>query len=68
MMAKARELREMSGEQLEFALKEAREDLFNMRVKSTTEKLDTPSNIRKRRQEIARILTIQSERAQSTAN
>lgn len=62
-MTKAAELREMSDEQLELTLKEAGETLFRLRIKSQTEKLDTPSELRKNRRLIARIKTIQTERA-----
>lgn len=61
-MSKAKELREMSKDQLEFALREAQETLFKLRFQSTTEKLDAPSNLRKARREIARLNTILHER------
>lgn len=62
-MAKAKELREMSDDQLSFSLKEAREDLFKLKFQASTEKLDAPSNLRKMRREIARLQTIIGERA-----
>lgn len=62
-MTKANEIREMSDEQLEFSLKEAQDQWFRLRVQSTTEKLDVPSNIQKTRREIARIKTVLRERA-----
>ena len=61
-MSKASELREMSDEQLAFALKEARQELFRLRFQAATEKLDAPSNLQKLRREIARVLTIQRQR------
>lgn len=61
-MSKAAELREMSDEQLEHTLREAQEAWFKLRVQSTTEKLDVPSNVRKTRREIARLKTILRER------
>ena len=60
---KAGELREMSDEQLELTLIEACERLFRLRLQSQMEKLDAPSEIRKARREIARIKTIQTQRA-----
>jgi large subunit ribosomal protein L29 len=63
-MSKASELREMNDEQLAFSLKEARQELFRLRFQAATEKLDAPSNLRKLRREIARILTIQTQREQ----
>ncbi|HEX6984421.1 MAG TPA: 50S ribosomal protein L29 [Planctomycetaceae bacterium] len=66
-MSKASELREMSDEQLAFSLKEARQELFRLRFQAATEKLDAPSNLKKLRREIARILTIQRQRELSAA-
>ena len=64
-MAKVRvsELREMSDEQLQLTLKDAREGLFRMRLQAETERLDAPSELKKQRRLIARALTIQRERA-----
>ena len=61
-MARINELREMSDEQLTFALKEAQQELFRLRFQAATEKLDAPSNLRKLRRDIARVHTIQRER------
>lgn len=66
-MSKAKELREMSQDQLEFSLNAARESLFQLKFQASTEKLDAPSNLRKGRREIARIQTILRERALSEA-
>ena len=66
-MSKAKELREMSDEQLGLTLKEAAENLFRMRIQSQTERLDAPSELRKQRRLIARVKTIQSERAAKAA-
>ncbi len=67
-MTKSSELREMSDEQLEATAKEAAHGLFKLRFQSQSERLNTPSEIRKNRRLIARIKTIQTERqlAQST--
>ena len=62
-MTKATELREMSDDQLTFTLKETQESLFRLRLQAATERLDAPSNVRKLRREIARIKTIQHQRA-----
>jgi large subunit ribosomal protein L29 len=67
-MTKAHELREMSSEQLAFSLHEAQKELFRLRFQAATEKLDAPSNLRKLRREIARITTIQRERATAEPN
>ena len=61
-MSTPSELREMSSEQLQFAAKEAKEELFRLRFQASTEKLDAPSNLRRLRREVARIRTIERER------
>lgn len=61
-MTKASELREMSDEQLAVMLQEATDGLFRLRIQSQTERLDAPSELRKQRQLIARIKTIQNQR------
>jgi len=61
-MAKAKEFREMSTDQLGFSLQETEQQLFKLRFQATTEKLDQPSQLRKLRREVARIKTIQRER------
>lgn len=60
---KASELREMSDDQLQANLKSAMETLFRLRVQSQTERLDAPSELAKNRKLVARIKTIQHERA-----
>lgn len=62
-MTKASELREMSDEQLRLTAKEAAEKLFRLRFQAQAERLDVPSEIKKNRRLIARIKTIETERA-----
>jgi large subunit ribosomal protein L29 len=59
---KTAELREMSDEQLQLTLKEHAESLFKLKIRSQTERLDTPSEKRRHRRTIARIKTLQTER------
>ena len=66
-MTKATELREMSDEQLGLTLKETVENLFRMRIQAQTERLDAPSELRKTRRLIARVKTIQTQRAATAA-
>lgn len=66
-MSRASELREMSDEQLQLTLKEASESLFRLRLQAQTERLDAPSELRKQRRTIARVKTIQSQRAAKAA-
>lgn len=65
---KASELRELSDEQLEANLKNATDTLFRLRVQSQTERLDAPSELAKNRKLVARIKTIQAERAAAAAS
>lgn len=62
-MNKATEFREMSDEQLSLTLKEAADNLFHLRIRAQTERLDAPSELMKHRRSIARIKTIQTERS-----
>jgi large subunit ribosomal protein L29 len=66
-MAKITELRDMSDEQLGLTLKEANENLFRLRIKQQTEKLDAPSELRRNRRLVARIKTLQTQREKKTA-
>jgi large subunit ribosomal protein L29 len=66
-MSNNTELREMSDEQLEATAAEAAKTLFLLRFQSQSERLNTPSEIRKNRRLIARIKTIQTQRQLATA-
>lgn len=66
-MAKTTELREMSDEQIALTIDEAADAMFRLRVQSQTEKLDSPSEIRRNRRLIARCKTIQTERTKAAA-
>ena len=64
---KARDLRDMTDEELEDALHERRQELFNLRFQSVTGALENSARLKLAKREIARILTVQNERgAQST--
>jgi len=65
---KIKELRDMSSEQLQQMLREARDSLFRLRLQSRMEKLDAPSELRKNKKMIAQILTLFGERARKTAS
>jgi large subunit ribosomal protein L29 len=59
---KPAEYRGMGDEQLALSLQEVTKNLFHLRFQSATERLETPSEIRKAKREVARIKTIQRER------
>ncbi len=66
-MTTAKELREMSDEQLAAVFNEACTTLFRLRVQSQTERLDVPTELKRNRKLIARIKTIQNERKRTEA-
>jgi len=61
-MSKARELREMSDEQIRLVWKDSAEMLFKLRLQAQTEKLAAPTDVRKQRRTIARCQTILAQR------
>ena len=60
--AKAAEYRGMSDDQLNLTLRDVEKHLFQLRFQSATDRLETPSEIRKARRDIARIKTVQRQR------
>ena len=61
-MAKPSELRDLPGDELHSRLDAAKEELFNLRFQLATGQLDNPMRIKDVRHEIARILTVLTER------
>ncbi len=62
---RARELRDLSDEELVKRLAESRENLFNLRFQMATGALDATSRLSLAKRDIARILTVQAERKNS---
>ena len=62
---KARDLREMTDEELETELAERRQELFNLRFQLATGALENTSGLKVAKKEIARILTVRHERTAS---
>ncbi len=58
----AKELRELSDEELGVKHRELREALFVFRLRHGTNQLESPARLRQTRREIARIRTIQRQR------
>ncbi len=52
----------MSDDQLQEALAERRQELFILRFQSATGALENPARLKLAKREIARILTVRSER------
>ena len=59
---KAKELVELADDELELRLKQSREELFNLRFQHAAGQLENTSRLRQVRQDIARIMTVQSAR------
>ena len=62
---RARDLRDLSDEEIEHRLADTRQELFNLRFQSATGQLENTARLRLARREIARILTLQYERNES---
>jgi large subunit ribosomal protein L29 len=60
---RARELRDLTDEELEDRLADRRQELFNLRFQSATGALENPARLKLAKREIARILTVRNERA-----
>ena len=59
---KAATLREMTTVELREQLEKDRQELFNLRFQASTQQLENPRRMREVRKNIARILTMLSER------
>lgn len=62
MTSAASELRDMTDEDLNQKLREAKSELFNLRFQSATGQLANNASLRSVRRSIARIYTVQRER------
>jgi large subunit ribosomal protein L29 len=62
---RARELRDLTDDELEHRLAETRQELFNLRFQSATGALENPARLKLAKREIGRILTIRNEREAS---
>ncbi|NLW31886.1 MAG: 50S ribosomal protein L29 [Fibrobacter sp.] len=60
---KAREIREMSREEIEKKIDELEEELFNLRFQAKMGQLANPLQLRLVRRDIARVKTIKNEKA-----
>jgi large subunit ribosomal protein L29 len=59
---RARELRDLTDEELEDRLADTRQELFNLRFQGATGALENTARVKLAKREIARILTIRNER------
>lgn len=66
MSIKTEDLRTKTDDQLETELGELKREAFNLRFQAATNQLEKPSRTREVRRTIARIKTLQAERANAT--
>jgi len=62
---KMSELREMTDDELMQKVEDLREELFNLRFQNVRNRLENPLKMRVKRKDIARILTLLTERNKS---
>jgi large subunit ribosomal protein L29 len=68
MMAKMADLRTKTDDELSAELMELKREQFNLRFQAATNQLESPARIREVRRTIARIKTLQRERAAKAAS
>ena len=61
-MTRPSALRELTDDELDHRLTESRQELFNLRFQSVTGALENSARLKLTKREIARILTVQTER------
>jgi large subunit ribosomal protein L29 len=58
----AKDIRELTIDEIDLEIERAREELFKLRFRSAYEELENPSLLRELRRDIARMKTIRHER------
>ncbi|HVU31674.1 MAG TPA: 50S ribosomal protein L29 [Sphingomicrobium sp.] len=66
-MAVIEDLRQQTDDQLQQQLAQLKREQFNLRFQSATNQLEKPSRVKEVRRTIARIRTLQNERARAQA-
>jgi large subunit ribosomal protein L29 len=67
-MAAIDDLKVQSDDQLQQQLAELKREQFNLRFQAATNQLEKPSRVREVRRTIARIQTVQNQRARANAS
>ncbi len=62
---KAKELRNMTPEELRSKAEELKKDLFNLRMRHATSQIENPLKLRTLRRDIARVLTVAAEKKEA---
>ena len=65
---KIKTIREMSTEELQASLRDLKQESLNLRLQQATGQLENSARIRQVRREIARVMTILSERKNQPAS
>jgi large subunit ribosomal protein L29 len=58
---KAQDLRKLSAAELADRVREARDEVFDLRIKAATQQLEKSANLKRARRDLARALTVQAE-------
>ena len=66
-MSRTEDLRAKSDDQLQAELVDLKREAFNLRFQAATNQLERPARIKEVRRDIARIKTLQGERAREAA-
>ena len=64
----AKEVRNLSEQEIEKQIRDSRQELLNLRLRKQSGQVETPSQLRALRRDIARMETILKERAAAAAN
>jgi large subunit ribosomal protein L29 len=64
---RAKDLRDLTDDELEQRLADTRQELFNLRFQSVTGALESTARLRLAKREIARILTVRNDRQAAAA-
>ena len=59
---KAKELRELTAEELNSRLRDLKQETLNLKLQQATGQLENPARLRLVRREVARVMTILNER------
>ena len=63
---KAAGIRDMTVDEMRTRIAELREEMFNLRFRNSMKQLDNPLKIRVSRRELARLMTVLSEKERTT--
>ncbi len=63
----AGQLRQMSDEQIGAILRDTTQSLFKLKMLAQSDRLDVPSELKRHRRLIARVMTLQGERTRAAA-